>query len=90
MLNARVIFEVPSPSTAAYDRGEQFDRYRQISPLTDYVLLAQDEPAVEHRWQGVGGEWLSRSYTGLHSRVRLDSIACTLLLSDVYERLGMS
>ena len=89
LLNARVIIEVLSPSTAKYDRGEKFDRYRQNSSLTDYVLIAQDEPAVEHRWLDAGGGWLSRQYVGLNAEVRLDSIACTLRLPDVYERLGM-
>ena len=89
LLNARVIFEVLSPSTAACDRGEKFDHYRQSSSLTDYVLIAQDEPAIEHRWLDQGG-WLSRKYAGLNAEVRLDSIACTLVLSDVYERLTVS
>ena len=33
----RLIVEVLSPSTEAYDRGEKFLRYRQIPSLTEYV-----------------------------------------------------
>ncbi|MDQ2806769.1 MAG: Uma2 family endonuclease, partial [Chloroflexota bacterium] len=48
LLNPTVIFEILSPSTEGYDRGKKFANYRQIPTLTDYVLVAQDEPLVEH------------------------------------------
>lgn len=33
--NPRVIVEVLSPSTEAYDRGEKFDRYRKLDSLQE-------------------------------------------------------
>ena len=43
LLNPTVIFEVLSPSTEKYDRGEKFLRYRtQIESLEDYVLVSHD------------------------------------------------
>jgi Uma2 family endonuclease len=45
--NARVIVEVLSPSTEAYDRGEKFDRYRQLDSLEEYVLISQATPRLE-------------------------------------------
>ena len=47
LLNPRVLFEILSPSTEAYDRTTKFDHYRTISTLDEYVLLAQDERRVE-------------------------------------------
>jgi len=49
LLNPRVIVEVLSPSTEAFDRGEKFRRYRAWLPtLSDYVLVAQDRPLIDH------------------------------------------
>src|SRR5437016_4225831 len=39
--NPVVIFEVLSPSTASYDRGEKFRQYRSIPTLREYVLVPQ-------------------------------------------------
>jgi Uma2 family endonuclease len=47
LLNPTVIFEVLSPFTEKYDRGEKFRRYRtQIESLQDYVLVSQDSCAL--------------------------------------------
>ena len=49
LLNPTVIVEVLSPSTEAFDRGEKFRRYRAWLPaLTDYLLVAQDRPLIDH------------------------------------------
>jgi Uma2 family endonuclease len=40
LTNPKVIFEVISPSTEAFERGEKFSRYRAWNPtLTDYILV---------------------------------------------------
>jgi Uma2 family endonuclease len=48
LLNPTVIFEVLSPSTEAYDRGEKFAHYRRLESLTDYVLVTEERARVEH------------------------------------------
>jgi Uma2 family endonuclease len=45
--NPIVIVEVLSESTADYDRGEKFRRYRQIPTLQEYVLIEQTSVHVE-------------------------------------------
>jgi Uma2 family endonuclease len=42
LLNPRLIVEVLSPTTEAYDRGKKFEHYRTIDSLAEYVLVAQD------------------------------------------------
>ena len=39
LLNPQVIFEVLSPSTEAFDRGDKFGRYRRLESFTQYVLV---------------------------------------------------
>ena len=88
ILNPKVIFEVLSPSTAAFDRGDKFTRYQTCNPsLTDYVLVSQEKPQVEHFHKPASGPWTYQLYTGLDAVVLLDSIGCTLKLADVYDRV---
>ncbi|MBX3204373.1 MAG: Uma2 family endonuclease [Labilithrix sp.] len=47
--NPQIIVEVLSPSTAARDRGEKFEAYKQALSLKEYVLVSQDEQRVEVR-----------------------------------------
>jgi len=54
--NPSVLVEVLSKSTAAYDRGEKWDDYRQLPSVTDYLLVSQSSPRIEHFQRGEG-EW---------------------------------
>ena len=88
LLNPTVIVEVLSPSTAAFDRGEKFHLYRTWLPtLTDYVLVAQDRPEIEHYHRGPDDLWTLRTLEGLAAVLHLEQIGCTVALADVYERL---
>lgn len=58
--NPTVVVEVLSRSTEAYDRGRKWDGYRRVSSLTDYLLLSQESPRVEHYQRGREGTWTYR------------------------------
>ena len=47
LLNPTVLIEVLSPSTAAYDRGDKFENYRQLPSLQECLLVAQEKMHVE-------------------------------------------
>ncbi|HYN63162.1 MAG TPA: Uma2 family endonuclease, partial [Candidatus Limnocylindrales bacterium] len=88
LLNPLVICEVLSPSTEVFDRGEKFHRYRRWLPtLTDYVLVAQDRPVIDHYHRTETGRWEVDTLEGLGARLHLPRIGCTVALADVYERL---
>jgi len=88
LLNPRVILEVLSPSTEAFDRGDKFRRYRAWLPtLTDYVLVAQDRPLIDHYHRQDDGTWALRAREGLDDALPLETIGCTVPLAEVYERL---
>ncbi len=73
LINPKVIFEVLSPSTEAFDRGEKFSRYRAWNQtLTDYVLIWQDIPVVEHFQRQDNHHWLLTIVEGLDSISTLD------------------
>jgi Uma2 family endonuclease len=91
LTNPTVIFEVLSPSTAAYDRGEKFARYRaQIETLCDYVLVAQDAPHVERHTRQADGSWSHEEIDGAESVLSLPSIGCELPLSEIYSRVNFT
>ncbi len=88
VINPTVIFEVLSPSTEAFDRGEKFLRYRtQIATLTDYLLVSQTKPLIEHFSRQPDGAWLYTAVSGLSETLSLASIDCRLPLEEVYSRL---
>jgi len=88
LLNPTVIFEVLSPSTEGYDRGEKFERYSaHIETLRDYILVSQDRPRVEQRHREADGTWTSTELEGLSEVLSLSSINCRVPLADVYSRI---
>ena len=87
LLNPQVIFEVLSPSTEDFDRGEKFERYKLIESLTDYVLVASETMRVEHYVRQDGGAWLYREYHDGADLLRLASVEAELPLAEIYERV---
>jgi Uma2 family endonuclease len=59
VLNPKVIVEILSESTEAFDRGEKFTRMQSWNPtLTGYVLVSQDRPQLERYTRQEDGSWL--------------------------------
>jgi Uma2 family endonuclease len=88
LLNPTVIIEVLSPATEAFDRGGKWMRYQTwLSSLTDYLLVSQSLPLVEHYRRQPDGGWLYSSVSGLQGSVSIASIGCSLRLADVYDRI---
>ncbi len=83
-MNPRLIIEVISPTSEAYDRGAKFKRYMQAESLQEYVLVSQDEPRIEVFFRQPGGTWLLTPYTGTDAIAALRSIDVELPLSEVY------
>jgi len=88
ILNPTVIIEVLSESTEAFDRGEKFLRYQTWNPtLTDYLLVSQTSPIIEHYVRQADGGWSYYIYQGLEQSLSITSIDCTLRLAEVYDRV---
>lgn len=88
-INPAVIIEVLSPNTEAFDRGEKFWRYRSFNPsLTDYLVVAQDQPSVDLFARQQNEQWvIAASVHDLAESVKVESINCTLRLTEVYDRV---
>jgi len=81
--NPKLVAEVLSPTTEAFDRGDKFIAYRSIPSLTDYLLFGQDGPRVEHYTREGGGSW--RLVTlGAADVISLQALAIELSVADIY------
>jgi Uma2 family endonuclease len=88
ILNPAVITEVLSKSTERFDRGEKFNRYKSWnSTLTDYLLVLQTAPIIEHHFRQADGSWSYKIYQGLDRSFTIESIGCELRLADAYDRI---
>lgn len=82
--NPKVIVEVLSPSTEAYDRGEKFRRYLKVPSFEEYVLVSQAMPVIETYTRQGDGSWAFRAYEGLDAVARLRSLDIDLPAAEVF------
>lgn len=88
LINPKVIFEVLSPSTEKYDRTTKFARFRMGNEtLTDYILVSQDKPFVEHFSKQADGNWVYRSFNSLSDEFDIETVGCSLSLAEIYDRV---
>ncbi|HTN84704.1 MAG TPA: Uma2 family endonuclease [Sorangium sp.] len=83
LLNPRLVVEVLSESSEAYDRGEKFAQYRTVPSLEEYVLASQKAPRIEVFTRQPDGAWLLRIH-GPGERAELSSLGCALDVDRVY------
>ena len=85
--NPVLIIEVLSKSTAAYDRGDKFYKYRQIPTFKEYVLIEQDKYVVDICYKHPNSDlWSFNRYEGLATSIQLQSIDLEITMEDLYYR----
>jgi Uma2 family endonuclease len=70
--NPTMLVEVLSGTTEQYDRGLKWDGYQRIESLTDYVLVSQAEPRIEHFRRDRTRTWLYQ-FAGRGERLALSN-----------------
>lgn len=83
LLNPVAIFEVLSPSTEAFDRGEKFAHYRRIPGLRDYLLVSQQRPRIEH-FQRQGELWVMQEASEPGESIEIAASKTRIELSSIY------
>lgn len=69
------------------DCVHEFEMYRTLESLTDYLLVAQVEPLVEHFSRMSDGRWALSEHKGMDAAVTIASIDCALALADIYDKI---
>lgn len=91
ILNPKVIVEVLSKSTERFDRNDKFVRYQMFNDtLSDYILVSQDKPMIEHFVRQGDGTWKLYNHIGLDKICNIESIGCRMELVEVYDRITFS
>lgn len=85
----KLIVEVLSESTAAYDRGRKFEVYRTIDTLQEVLLVEQDRRHVDLFRREADGRWVLESY-GPKGEVPLASVGVRLTLDSIYEDVELA
>jgi len=87
LLDASLIVEVLSRTTADFDRGTKFAAYRTLPSLADYLLVAPEAMHVEHFSRQEDGSWRLVEVAGRDATLDFPSIGCRLSLSELYDQL---
>ncbi len=84
LLNPKVLIEVLSPSTEAYDKDKKWRCYKKIPSLQQYILIAQDEFFIRILEKTTTvNEWLQREYDDTSDVLKVND--CILKMQDIYK-----
>jgi Uma2 family endonuclease len=86
LLNPTLVVEVISASSENYDKGQKADFYQGLSSVQAYLLLDQNKAHAQLYTRHEAG-WLKREFSGLEAVVPLESIGCSLALSEAYRNV---
>ena len=81
--NPTLIVEVLSRSTEEYDRGDNFEHYKRIPSLEQYVLVGFRERQIEV-WSRRADGW-EKTIVRLGEVAALGSIGAELNVTELYE-----
>jgi Uma2 family endonuclease len=90
LLNPKVLVEILSESTEAYDRIQKFELYGSLESLAEYVMVSSLRVRVERYTRQPDGTWNYCSKTSLEDAIDLKSVDCHLRLADLYNRVAFA
>jgi Uma2 family endonuclease len=85
----RLVIEILSPSTEAYDRGNKSSYYRACATIQEYVLVSTQKASVEVYRRTTNKLWTLYPF-GRGEQIELASIGVTLPIAAIYENVRLS
>lgn len=83
VVNPRVVVEVSSDGTEAYDRGQKLDHYRQVPSLAAIVLVSHRSARIEVWERGSDGAWHRREF-GQGEAAEIRALSARLLVDEIH------
>ncbi len=80
----KLVIEVLSPSTQAYDRGLKFAVYRRLPSLEEFVLIDPDTRRVEAFRRNAQGQWVLYDMSD-GPAFEAASIGCSVPMEQVFD-----
>jgi len=87
IVNPKVVFEVLSKSTAAYDRSDKFHAYWSLESFEEYVLIDQYRVHVEYFRRQSDKMWELNVFTDIEDVLSLNSIEVDIPLREIYQNV---
>jgi Uma2 family endonuclease len=84
LLNPTFICEVLSKSTADYDTGGKFMRYRSIDSLKEYWVVSSLEYRLQKFVKQSNGSWLLTETTNINDVATIESLSTEVSLMEIY------
>ena len=84
IVNPKVVIEVLSPTTRNYDLGDKARMYFRIASLSELLLIEQRVMRIEHWWRLPNGHWEIETLQDRTATVSLESIGCSVPVSEIY------
>jgi Uma2 family endonuclease len=84
LLNPVFICEVLSRSTADYDTGGKFMRYRSIDSLKEYWVVSSLEYRLQKFVKQANGNWLLSETTSVSDTVEIECLSTDVSLKEIY------
>lgn len=88
LLHPKLIVEVLSDSTEAFDRGDKFAHYKTIAELEEYVLIHQKQILVERFQRQANHLWIPTTYQAGEA-IEFSSIGFTCAIETLYENVAL-
>jgi Uma2 family endonuclease len=82
----KLIIEILSDSTEAFDRGDKFADYKTIPTLEEYVLISQKQILIERYQRAAGNLWVPSIYQ-VGDIVEFSSINFHTPIAALYENM---
>ena len=82
----KLVVEVLSDSTAAFDRGRKFEAYRSLDTLDAYLLVEQHRRHADLFLRNAEGLWVLNP-VGADDNLTLTPIGIVLAMTDIYQGL---
>jgi Uma2 family endonuclease len=83
--NPKLIIEVLSDSTMAFDRSEKLWLYQMLESMEEYVLVSHEKAVIEQYLRSADGNWIYKATIGIESSVYFESVELDVDLRDIYE-----
>ncbi|NEQ95582.1 MAG: Uma2 family endonuclease [Cyanothece sp. SIO2G6] len=80
----QLIAEVLSPGTEAFDRGDKFQDYQQLSSLSEYLLISQTEIQVEYYCRQPSQQSWNQTIYRAGDLIQLGNIGLEVAVEELY------
>ncbi len=85
----KLIIEVLSDSTEAFDRGDKFNDYQTLPSLEEYILVNSKHHRIEIFRRRENNIWTFETYSPNQPQIIIHSINLELTIGDVYEDIAL-